>query len=48
VVGFSEEMKEPGVSKAEAQRRPQMRLLESYHFAHPFCWSSFLLISNWL
>jgi len=48
VVGFYEELKDPKVSKAEALRRAQLRLLEGRRFAHPFYWSPFLLISNWL
>jgi CHAT domain-containing protein len=48
VVGFYEEFKDPAVSKAEALRRAQLRMLESRRFAHPFYWSGFLLISNWL
>jgi len=34
--------------KAEALRRSQLRLLQSPAFAHPFYWSAFLLIGNWL
>jgi len=48
VVGFYEEFKDPAVSKAEALRRAQLRMVESRRFAHPFYWSGFLLISNWL
>jgi CHAT domain-containing protein len=48
VVAFYEALKQPGVSKAEALRRAQVKLLADRGFAHPFYWSPFLLISNWL
>jgi CHAT domain-containing protein len=48
MVAFYEELKEPGVSKAEALRRAQAQLIESRAYAHPYYWSPFLLISNWL
>jgi CHAT domain-containing protein len=48
VVAFYQELKDPAVSKAEALRRAQLRLLEGRPFDHPFYWSPFLLISNWL
>ena len=48
VLGFYEALKEPGVSKAEALRRAQAQLIASPVYAHPFYWSPFLLISNWL
>ena len=37
-----------GVSKAEALRRAQRETMQRPEFAHPFYWSPFLLISNWL
>ena len=48
MVAFYTELKDPTVSKAGALRRAQLRLLENPSFAHPFFWSPFLLISNWL
>ncbi len=48
IVAFYEEVGKPGVSKAEALRRAQGKLAEDLRFSHPFYWSSFLLISNWL
>ena len=47
-VGFYEALKEPGVSKAEALQRAQLALLADPRFHHPYYWSPFLLISNWL
>ncbi len=48
VVEFYEQLKDPSVSKAVALQRAQEKLLASKNFAHPFYWSPFLLISNWL
>jgi CHAT domain-containing protein len=48
VVGFYQEMGSPGVSKAEALRRAQQRMLASPGFEHPFYWASFMVINNWL
>lgn len=39
---------EPGVSKAEALRIAQQQLIADERFAHPYYWSPYLLISNWL
>jgi CHAT domain-containing protein len=35
-------------SKAEALRKAQLLLLEQEAFRHPFYWSSFILVGNWL
>ena len=48
MVHFYEAVADPEVSKAEALRRAQLALLEDETFEHPFFWSPFLLISNWL
>jgi CHAT domain-containing protein len=48
VVGFYGELKGSRVSKAEALRRAQQALLDDPRYAHPFYWSPFLLIGNWL
>jgi CHAT domain-containing protein len=37
-----------GVSRAEALRQAQIKLLKSRPYRHPGYWSAFLLISNWL
>lgn len=36
------------LSKAEALRRAQLKLIRSDEFAHPFFWAPFVLIGNWL
>jgi CHAT domain-containing protein len=48
IVAFYEQLRAPGVSKAEALRRAQLELRRDLRFAHPYYWSPFLLISNWL
>jgi CHAT domain-containing protein len=48
IVEFYSQLKtDSGVSKAEALRRAQRKILEG-RFDHPQYWSAFLLISNWL
>jgi CHAT domain-containing protein len=48
MVAFYEELKNSSVSKARALQLAQMRLLDGDRFAHPYYWSPYLLISNWL
>ncbi len=43
-----ENLRKPGVSRAEALRRAQLALLEDDLFNHPIYWSAFILVSNWL
>jgi CHAT domain-containing protein len=45
---FYEELAQPGVSKVEALRRAQLSLLKDERMAHPFFWSPFILVGNWL
>ncbi|MGK7929956.1 MAG: CHAT domain-containing protein, partial [Microcystaceae cyanobacterium] len=35
-------------NKAEALRQAQLSLLHSPEFSHPFYWSAFVLVGNWL
>jgi CHAT domain-containing protein len=39
---------EPGISKAEALRQTQLTLLQNRQYQHPFYWSPFVLVGNWL
>jgi CHAT domain-containing protein len=48
VTGFYRELVSGAPSRAEALRRAQLELIADERFAHPFFWSPFLLISNWL
>ena len=45
---FYAALADPAVTKAEALRRAQVRLMAKPEFAHPFFWSPFILIGNWL
>lgn len=48
VASFYRELRKPGVARAEALRRAQVRFLEDPAFRHPGYWSPFLLIGSWL
>jgi CHAT domain-containing protein len=48
MVAFYQALSQPGVSKAEALRQAQLQLLSDPQYAHPFFWSAFILIGNWL
>ena len=41
-------LKNPDLSKAEALRRAQVKLIKTDGFEHPFYWSAFILVGNWL
>lgn len=45
---FYQELNREGVSRAEALRRAQRALREAPSSAHPFFWSPFILINDWL
>lgn len=40
--------KQEPITKAEALRRAQQSLLENENFSHPYYWSGFVLVGNWL
>jgi CHAT domain-containing protein len=48
IVDFYGELTQPGVSKATALRTAQQRMIGDDRFRHPYYWSAFVLISNWL
>ena len=48
VVEFYRKLMDPAVSKADALQAAQVRLLDSEQYRHPFYWSPYLLIGNWL
>jgi CHAT domain-containing protein len=48
IVEFYRQLKEDSTSKATALQRAQLALRRSPAYEHPFYWSPFLLISNWL
>ena len=45
---FYQALKTPGISKAEALRQAQLSLLQNSQYQHPFYWSAFVLVGNWL
>jgi CHAT domain-containing protein len=45
---FYRTLRDPLVSKAEALRRAQLKMLDDQAFDHPAYWSLFLLLNNWL
>jgi CHAT domain-containing protein len=45
---FYQELTNPQVTKAEALRRAQMVILQHQTFNHPYFWSAFVLVGNWL
>jgi CHAT domain-containing protein len=48
VTEFYAQLENHGVSRAEALRRAQVKLLQLHHYRHPSYWSPFLLINSWL
>ncbi|HTO49477.1 MAG TPA: CHAT domain-containing protein [Burkholderiales bacterium] len=48
VTEFYRQVGQPGVSKAEALRRAQTKMLADLRYRHPGYWSPFLVIGNWL
>ncbi|TYQ28629.1 CHAT domain-containing protein [Pseudanabaena sp. UWO311] len=45
---FYQELAKTGTTKADALRNAQISLLKNSSFRHPFYWSPFVLIGNWL
>ena len=48
MIQFYQALKTPGISKAEALREAQLDLLRSPEYKHPYFWSAFVLVGNWL
>ncbi|MBE9048596.1 CHAT domain-containing protein, partial [Pleurocapsales cyanobacterium LEGE 10410] len=48
ITQFYQALDTPGISKAEALRQAQLNLLQSSKYEHPFYWSAFILLGNWL
>ena len=48
VLDFYTQLKTPGMTKAMALRQAQLDLLRDSRFHHPYYWSAFMLIGNWL
>lgn len=45
---FYRQLKTPGISKVEALRNAQKKLISQPRYWHPLYWAPFLLIGNWL
>jgi filamentous hemagglutinin family protein len=48
VLAFYQALQEDGISKAQALRRAQLELLRGDAAEHPFYWSPYVLVSNWM
>ncbi|NER21755.1 MAG: CHAT domain-containing protein [Symploca sp. SIO1C2] len=49
MVEFYSSLTQPsGITKAEALRTAQLKLLEQPQYQHPFYWAPFVLVGNWL
>ncbi|MEQ8961712.1 MAG: CHAT domain-containing protein [Coleofasciculus sp. C2-GNP5-27] len=48
MVKFYQELAQANVTKAEALRQAQVALLHQSRFRHPYYWSPFVLLGNWL
>jgi CHAT domain-containing protein/predicted negative regulator of RcsB-dependent stress response len=48
VVDFYTHLKDRSVTKAMALRKAQLNLINDRRYRHPFYWSPFLMIGNWL
>ena len=48
VAEFYRGLHDPGISRAVALQRAQLKMLEDPRYAHPGFWSAFLMINNWL
>ncbi len=48
VLEFYKQLKNPGVTKVQALQAAQLMLLDDPRYRHPYYWSPFLLIGNWL
>ncbi|MDY7012377.1 MAG: CHAT domain-containing protein [Cyanobacteriota bacterium] len=45
---FYQQLLDPSITKAEALRRAQTKMIGDLNYRHPAVWSPFILIGNWL
>ena len=45
---FYQELTKKDISKAEAIRQAQLKLLHTAEYQHPFYWAAYVLLGNWL
>ena len=48
LTSFYANLKDSTISKAQSLRKAQLQLLQQDQFHHPFYWSPFILVGNWL
>ncbi|WP_431657389.1 CHAT domain-containing protein [Pantanalinema rosaneae] len=48
MVQFYQELAKPNMTKSEALRQAQLKLLHESSFKHPYYWAPFVLVGNWL
>ena len=48
MTNFYQELKKTDITKAEALRIAQQNVLQTEKFSHPYFWSAFILVGNWL
>jgi CHAT domain-containing protein len=45
---FYQEWTKTAVTKADALRQAQLKLLKNPEYSHPYFWAPYLLVGNWL
>jgi CHAT domain-containing protein len=45
---FYRQLRQPNITKAEALRKAQLKMIADVSYNHPAVWSPFILIGNWL
>lgn len=48
ITEFYRQFTQPGINRAEALRQAQLKLLADPQSQHPYYWSAFVLVGNWL
>ncbi len=48
MVNLYEQLNQSGITKAEALRQAQIKILQQSKFQHPYYWAAFVLVGNWL
>ncbi|HAA26533.1 MAG TPA: hypothetical protein DCE56_01185 [Cyanobacteria bacterium UBA8553] len=48
IAEFYRQLRQPNISKAEALRQAQLKMIADENYNHPAVWSPFILIGNWL